>query len=115
MHAVEIAYEQGILKSRHITRIQRWALSYYLWDKTRILGKRDTENWKNQLFIHDRPTFEAIYNPKEDESTVIDENGNVVDNEQGLNDPNEIESILRSLSGQLKVADGQLANGGEWV
>jgi hypothetical protein len=108
-----MAYEQGILKSRHINKIQRWALSYWLWYKKKQKIEEKNEDWKGLLYLHKESVYEAQYN-----STVpLDE---VIDVEQlplepGLDDPMEVEAFLHSIDGQKQILESQLVHKGEWV
>ncbi len=100
----------GVLQQKHITPIQKWALSYYIIEKKNIAVDKQDAWWKQYLLITNRPMFDAVYAEEISESSEIDDTA-----EQGLDDPDEIESILREMSGQLSIVDSRLpANNGEW-
>jgi hypothetical protein len=110
----------GILRSRHLTIIQRWALSYLLVERRIIRNKELEDSWKNQLFLSDRTLFNQIYNPQTAEpvyeSDIITDQTDVISEEQVYDSFDEINEMLGRLGDTLSIVDNRLpANDGEWL
>lgn len=110
----------GILQSRHLTILQRWALSYLLVERRIIKNKELEDSWKNQLFLSDRPLFNQIYNPQTAEpvyeSDIITDQTDVMSEEQVYDSFDEIDDLLDRFGSNLSVIDNRLpANDGEWL
>jgi hypothetical protein len=114
---VEIAYEQGILSTPNISKIQRWALSYFINEtkraKAELKAEELKESWKTQLWIADQQRYDRMFNPG---SGVMDEHGNQTDAEQGFDDPEEIDmdALMKQLSGELSTRDSSLSPNQQW-
>jgi len=102
---VDLAYESGALKG-DISRIQYWALAYYLASRRRDEDERAELERKWHAFFADRKLYEQVF--KKD----VDEEEQSAD--LNLSDMEEAERMLAELDrrGELTIAEDNL---GEWV
>jgi hypothetical protein len=96
---VTLAYEQGILRSPDLTRIQQWALFYYV--KSQERAKRTVKSDElDYLAFFSNPDLWSEMNKKKEEAQAEESLDTVAP------DFNELEELLRRMeSGATLVAD----------
>lgn len=104
---IRLAYERGLLTQKKITRIQGWALAWYLTAKDMREDEDRNEHLKGMLSIMNPRLYNEIYN-----TPTADDVG-LEGDPYGEDEFTDIDSFLSRIDGQRKVEERVLYT--EWM
>lgn len=106
-------YEQGIYQDKDLTRIQRWSLLYFMYERDREDIEKQDEYFKIMTMIGNMELYRKVF--VENEERIVNENDALSDGSgfheisaQEFSEDDELQAYLQSMFSGHNVVVGDL-------